>query len=376
MIPEQIPNSLSELIRYFIQSENKPASSSKKDREGFYIYEMGRGIKQISRQSFADFEDTRTPWPYPFLKSAWFAIFFTNPSSPENYHVWFLKFPLDEQGKLVQAARDDYLKQFYDKILEKQSINVAQEAESPYGFKPSTEKMANINAIVKHKINKLPSSYYQDLLDYIYPQQNNDKTVLEQWDNWQSLGYQGLADLSCRMHNKYKQKKIELQLAENIQYLPIKMLSALSTCLEHHCLSEHLVDAIVLRAQKHHQADNMIACLRAISASNNQAINDLLKQALKSDYKGNIELLAVACGRCWNNLKEPWLMQLFLEALATVKVVNNSSIEAFTIMVSDLLFIPGMREVVLEQFRNPQRSDKLTLAIGAFYSSTGRSSTR
>jgi len=375
LIPEQIPSSISDLILFFNQAEKKQSSPANKEFDPFYVYEMGRGIKQISRQTFTDFENTSIAWPYPFLQSAWFAVFFSNPTNPDDYHVWFLKFPLDEQGKLVQAARDDYLKQFYNKIIEKQNINAAQEAESPYGFKPSEEKMANINAIIKHQTNKLPSQYYQDVLNYLFQQQQFDQTKIKPWDNWQTLGYQGLADLSCYMHNEYNQKTIEQQLAESIEYLPIEMFKALSTCLEHHQLSKQLVDSIVLRVTKNNQLDNMIACLRSISASNNQAINALLKQALTSDYKGNIELLAVACGRCWNSLKEPWLMQLFLEALATVETNNKSSIDAFNIMVSDLLFIPGMRPIVLEQFRNSQRSDQLTMAIGGFYSATGVSST-
>jgi hypothetical protein len=372
-LPEQMPSTLTELIQFFIHG-GETQSSIDNNEDIFYIYEMGRGIKQINRQTFADFEDTSIAWPYPFLKSAWFALLFANPENPDNFHVWFLKFPLDEQGKLIQAARDDYLKQFYERIIEKQHINAAQEAESPYGFKPSEEKMANINAIVKHQTNKLPSAYYQDVLHYIYQENKSEKTDLKQWDNWQTLGYQGLADLSSYMHNEYNQKIIEQQLAQSIEYLPIAMLKALSSCLEHHQLSKQLVDVIVLRATKHNQLDNMVACLRSISASDNQAVNTLLKHALNSDYKANIELLAVACGRCWNNLKEPWLMQLFLEALAIVKTANKSSNEAFNIMVSDLLFIPGMRTTVLEQFRNPQRSDELTMSIGNFYSETGLSS--
>ncbi|MFK5894505.1 MAG: DUF3549 family protein [Pseudomonadota bacterium] len=375
-LPQTPPASLSELIRYFSQDKAETAFDPNKNQQTFYIYEMGRGIKQLSNQLFADFEDTITPWPYPFLRSAWFALFFTDPENSEDYHVWFLKFPLDEQGKLVQAARDDFLKQFYNQIQKRQSNQTNKDnlittdslaAESPYGFKPSEEKIANINAIVKHKINKLPSKYYLDVLKYLYPQQLENK---QQWDGWKSLGYQGLADLTCHMHNQYHEKIIEQQLADNIQFLPIEMLKALSTCLEHHQLSQALADALTKRALKLNQLDNMIACLRSISASNKQSINSLLKQALSSDYKGNIELLAVVCGRCWDNLQEPWLMQLFLEALARTETTKGSSAEAFNIMVNDLLFIPGMRETLLEQFRNPQRSTELTIAIGAFYSST------
>ncbi len=371
-LPDTLPASISELIRYFSKYKQEISYRSKRNIQTFNIFEMGRAIKQISNQVFVDFEETLVPWPYPFLRSAWFALFFTDTVNSKDYHVWFLKFPLDEQGKLVQAARDDYLKQFYKQIQKQQNNfadnNILSTTESPYGFKPSEEKMANINAIVKYKIRKLPSSYYLDVLDYIYSYQQEKEQ--QQWANWKSLGYQGLADLTCRMDNNYHDKTIGRQLAENIQYLPIEMLKALSTCLEHHQLSDYLVEALVVHAQKHKHRDNMIACLRSISASNIQSTNSLLKLALTSEYKTNIELLAVICSRCWNNLKEPWLMQLFLEALATTNNTNASNAEAFNIMVSDLLFIPGMRETLLEQFSNPQRSNELTIAIGEFYSST------
>jgi hypothetical protein len=370
-ISEKAPSTLLELIHYFSNSRTENSDSIPPN---YHIYEMGRGIKSIDTALFTEFEAANTPWPYPFIKSAWFALFFTpskqdmGTEKPDYFHIWFLKFPLDEQGLLVQNARDTYIKQFLDQVgsSSKEDITLkVSTIDSPYGFKPSEEKMANINAIIKHRLNQLPSQYYQAVLHYLYKEKGKE-------NNWQSLGYQGLADLSCYMHNHYQNKKIEEKLSESIEQLPIEMLKALSTCLEHHQLSKQLDASIQSRAIKTQhldipqQLENMIACLRCISASKNSSlINVLLKQALESTYRENIELLAVVCGRCWNNLKEPWIMLLFLEALA----VNSSGLEAFNIMVRDLLFIPGMRDTLLEQFRNPQRSPELTIAIGDFYSS-------
>ncbi len=377
-IVKDIPNSLTELVNYFNPEKKSPLNYSKTPKK-FHIYEMGRGIKKISKTLFMDFESTNTPWPYPFLRSAWFALFFTQSGGQNNYHIWFLKFPLDEQGKLVVASRDEFLNQFYEQIKNKHELSFDQAdsyvADNPYGFKPSEEKMANINAILKYQQKLLPSTYYQNVLNYLFFPPDVSQKITEQdktkhWQQWGNLGYQGLADLACHIKNKFKKRQIEEQLSENIKFLPIPMLKALSTCLEHHKLSMPLVTAIVEHAQKSGQVETLIACLRAISASDILQVNILLKQALNSHYKNHIELLAVTCGRCWESLKEPWLMLLFLEALAlTDKGKKQAGNEAFNIMVSDLIFIPEMREHVLNQFRNPDRSAQLTLAIGDFYAS-------
>ncbi|MFK5984209.1 MAG: DUF3549 family protein [Pseudomonadota bacterium] len=380
-IPEQIPASLSELIIYFNQYKadlNTTSDTKKNQQKAFYIYEMGRGIKQISNKLFADFESAKTAWPYPFLRSAWFALFFTHPDNKDDYHVWFLKFPLDEQSKLIQVARDDFLKHFYGQIISKENVSLddadTYATDSAYGFKPSEEKMANINAILKLQQNIVPSKFYQQVLEYIYHPLDQQLTDTEQakqpyWLEWKNLGYQGLADLSCHMRNTFQQEVIEQQLASRIKFLPLPMLNALSSCLEHHQLSSTLANSLLAHAlQSSDNAETIIACLRSISASDKQITNELLKQALKSDYKSHIELLAVICGRCWENLKEPWLMLLFLEALALSSTNKNTKTDAFDIMITDLIFIPEMREAVLEQFRSPQRSTQLTLAIGNFYS--------
>jgi hypothetical protein len=54
---------------------------------------------------------------------------------------------------------------------------------------------------------------------------------------------------------------------------------------------------------------------------------------------------------------------LFLERLAE----NSAGQEAFNLCMADLLYIPGMREPVLASVRDPKRSEKLSIAIGALF---------
>jgi len=357
-------NTLAELITFFSQKQEEGSSDIESNSPAhFHIYEMGRSIRKISAQEFADFEDTLIPWSYPFLKQAWFALVFTEPKQPNEFTVWFLKFPLDEQAKLVQVARNDYLKQFIDSIYIDKTENISQ--ESPYGFTPNEEKRANFNAIVTKQLTGTASSFYPACLDYVHA-----KTELDQWPE---LGYQGIADVCARLDEKHHGKSNLQALYEIIPQLPDEPFRAFSSCLENHSLNSKLSQQIYKRAITLNNNDNDMACLRALSqaSSDSTALSQLLTKILplnidsfeeiQTEYP--IELMAILSGRCWEQLKQEKVMQAFLEALARVPEGQ----ESFNVIVSDLLFIPGMRDCVLQQIRNPNRSTKLSHAIGHFF---------
>jgi len=359
-------NTLAELISFFSQNQkqdNKAITTAQ-----FHIYEMGRSIRKVSQESFADFEETIIPWPYPFLKQAWFALVFTEQKCPDDFTVWFLKFPLDEQAKLVQVARNDYLKQFIDSIYINKPENISQ--ESAYGFTPNDEKRANFNAIVKKQLGIPASSFYQDCLDYVH-----GKKELSQW---QELGYQGIADVCSRLDEKHLGKSTLQALYEIIPQLPDEPFRAFSTCLENHSLNNKLALQIYKRAIEKDDANNDMACLRALSQSTEEsggqrALTQLTEKLLplkinsltdiKEQY--SIELMAIFSGRCWEQLKDEEVMYAFMEALARVPEGQ----ESFNVIIADLLYIPGMRDLVLQQIRKPERSPELSKAIGYFFQS-------
>ena len=45
-------------------------------------------------------------------------LVFWSPTLPDKHYIWFLKFPLDEQGLLVQAARDEFLSMLLERVGE------------------------------------------------------------------------------------------------------------------------------------------------------------------------------------------------------------------------------------------------------------------
>jgi len=348
-LPPTTFSTLVELIQYF-------SSSNKKS---FKVYDMGRRISEISLSGFIDFEQANIPWPTPLLQSAWFAICFNSSSTDTNF--WFLKFPLDEQGKLIQASRDDYIAQFIAQIdgkvrADNQLTN--KNVESIYGFKPSEEKLANINAIYKAQLGLEASKYFHEVVDYLN-EKNNKKL-----SNWQHLGYQGIADFCSRLTTQPKLVKLLSDHLTSVNYsIPQTVLNSFASCLEHLCLPKSL-EKKWLNNIDFTQLEQVITGLRVVSLSQTPKIQtEFIKSCLNSKFKTYIELLALISGRNWECLHNPELMLLYLEALA----VNSEGEQSFTILCHDLMFIPGMREYVLEQFRNPKRSEQLTTAIGLLY---------
>ena len=59
-------------------------------------------------------------------------------------------------------------------------------------------------------------------------------------------------------------------------------------------------------------------------------------------------------------------MKEYLDKLASIP----DGQQAFNQQVTDLMFVPDMRPLVLAQFRSPERSEKLGAAIGGLMSGT------
>lgn len=350
----------------------------------FQCYNMGRLIQAVDQQSFIDFEQNQSPWHSPFLQYAWLAIVFWQDATPKDHSVWFLKLPLDELAKLNLLARDDFLRTLLS-ALDKPKGSAAKvlhslEAalkDSPYGFQPKDEQMANFHAIV-HKQFSLPASqYYQPTQEYL-----TDKRFFSQWSQ---LGIQGIADFSARLDEHYidsnKQKKSNEQLLiDSLPYLPPEVFSVFAHSLENHPSSPPLTQAIyqVLINTLEQKTLNpqliivSISSIRSTAQAQDKTLQaQLIHRLLSSAIANDVELLATIAGRCWLLLTNKALLSLFLEALAdTQSLITKQTIQqqtAFNTIIADLMFIPNMRQNILELFRSEQRSEQLTRAIGSFF---------
>jgi hypothetical protein len=329
------------------------------------FFDIGRRLEKIPRDRFLQFERTEIPYPYPLQQQAWFALVLENGESGSEHSIWFLRLPLDEQGKLLQAARDDFMHRLLERVGE--NLQAAKEGgvveaaleDNPYSFKPKEERMATFHSRLSRLLKQPPSKYYPHAREYFAGELG--------WDQWSFVGYQGIADMAARLD----QEDNETTLTGAIPLLPGQPFQALCHCLENEMISIELTAALLERVKavlEENPADIGIpsAAIRGCARSRSQTLQlELVRTILESEAGNHIEILAAISGRCWELLQQEELRLLFLERLA----VNNAGQDAFNQCLSDLLFVPGMREPLLASVRNPNRSERLATAIGTLFQS-------
>lgn len=329
----------------------------------FRVFDMGRRVSKISATEFAAFENAQFSYPLPFQRSALFGIIFWHPQADKQHFVWFLQFPLDEQGLLLQSARDEFLVMLLERVGE--SMLAAADGnklegalkDSPYSFTPREDKMAAFNALATFELGLKASQYYPDAHRYF-----TGKTAKDSWDK---LGMQGVADVAVRLTDSEDAPA----LADNLALLPEQPFHVLCTFLE------NVSPSATLTAQLQHKLTEQLtreepdtaticACLRAASNSRESGLVDkMVISVLEHPCSRNVEVLAVIGGRCWETLKHGGIGKLYVEQLAH----NDAGYPAFSQLLADLVFVPGMREPVMQALRDPQRSDTLSAHVGTMF---------
>ncbi|MDF2182136.1 DUF3549 family protein [Neptuniibacter sp. CAU 1671] len=326
------------------------------------FFDMGRRISKLSTEQFAKIENQQIPYPLPYLHHAWLALMLWNPKDKAQGVVWFLKLPLDEQGFLVQAVRDDLL----NRLLQNASnlLNSGGDTDTPdalkdnpFSFKPDQEKMAVFHAYSTLVTAEPPSSFYRPAQNYF--------SGADGFSDWQSLGFQGIADLVVR----HQQESNSAMLTKAIPFLPDVPFEALCTCLENIEPEHGLYEALCTRAEQTLQrgqanSNHIAALIRGLSNGRDQGRKlSLLQQIVGSDYALEPEVIAAIATRCTESLQHPELLQPFLEKLAAGKAGQTG----FSRILSDLMFLPALRALILMQFRGQQRSETLSQAIGEMF---------
>ncbi|MES9871345.1 MAG: DUF3549 family protein [Sedimenticola sp.] len=327
------------------------------------LFDMGRRITRISRDQFLKFEKTELPYPYPMQQQAWFALLFQDEERKIEPFIWFLRFPLDEQGKLLQAARDDFMHRLVERVGE--NLQAAESGEqldavlkdNPYTFKPRDDRMAVFHAKATRLLKQPHSQYFDHAREYF----SGDLG----WDQWSFVGYQGIAEMaSLQDEDEFGQI-----LASAIPQLPERPLEALCHCLENEPLTLAITRAVLERMKQllcEPEPDLMLvaAGIRAVSCSTSQNLKrELIEAVLAHPCASRIEPLAAISGRAWEILQDETVRRNYLERLAE----NSEGQEFFNQCLSDLLFLPGMRAPLLGALRDPERSERLSQAIGALF---------
>lgn len=327
----------------------------------YRVFDMGRRVVKLSSESFSAFELANEPYPKPFQKKALFGVIFWNPKQAEQQYVWFLNFPLDEQGLLIQAARDEFLVMLLDRVGE--CMLAAEDGkhiegalkDSPYTFKPREDKMAAFNAQATNALVNPASSYYDDALAYF--------TGKIESNAWQKLGMQGVADVAIRAHD-------DAELIKNISNLANEPFLVLSGFLENSeitpALAEVLSEKLTQELQKNQPDITLLtAYIRAASHTSATGIlHSMVKAVLQHDISRDIEVLATVSGRVWHMLEQEELAHLFVEQLAN----NSVGQDAFSQLLADLIYLPTMRQHIMKQLRSEMRSEAVSQAVGKMFS--------
>ncbi len=327
------------------------------------LFDMGRRITEISSEDFLLIENGVTPYPLPLQRHIWLALLFPQADSQRETSAWFLKLPLDEQAKLNQFARDDLMQRLLERMGENAASKIVPDPvatalqDNPYSFKPRDELLAVFHAKVSRLLETPVSKHHDHALAYFRGELG--------WDQWSFLGYQGIADIAARIDEDDTTALLKAAIPE----LPARPLEALCQCLEHARPSVGLASALAATATaqlESGQPETVIiaAAIRGVSNCQSAAVRDrLLTTVLSHPVSRKGAILTAVSGRAWEALKTRELASAFLTQLAE----NSEGQSLFNQCLSDLLYIPGMREPLLHALRAPERPPTLSEAVGNFF---------
>ncbi|WP_010325106.1 DUF3549 family protein [Marinobacterium stanieri] len=321
------------------------------------VFDMGRRISKLSLEQFHRIEDSKLPYPTPFQHLAWVAVLIWNPKQKQENAVWFLRLPLDEQGLVAPAARDDLLKRLIQNVVNSKNGQLDEDAlkDNPYSFTPEQGRMAAFHALASKEMKTAASSHYERAHAWFHDQLPEDE--------WPTLAYQGLADISMRLD----QDSNAAALARKLPSMPAPVLENLCPLLENvqpaPAVQKELL-ALLQDALKSDDSNRVAALARALS----NITDELAKQAwvaevLQSPHAAKAEVITVITTRCESALLEPKVLHLFLEQLAQ----GEAGQAGFSRILAELMFMPVHRALLLQAFRQPERSPALEQAIGEMF---------
>lgn len=320
----------------------------------FRIFDIGRRVSKISKETFSKVEENQLPHPFPHQGHAHLAIAFWQGKEQSPY-LWFAKLPLDERGLLNLGARNHFVAIIVEALGTDLSADPTEkQAEllqaNPYIFEPSQYKLAFLHSLISASLKQPASSYYQPAIDYL---------IKKDWQNWQNIGVQGLTDLAVR----FETDNLTSLVSDALPHLPKKVLAVFSGALENVTLPHTLCHAL-LNMQSQSTLDNEAKLLyfRALSCSqHDESIREFIKESLNNEKEANQEFVITIAGRFWESLENEATCLAFLELVA------GKFPELFAPLFRDLVAIPGLRAVIFANMRNEQRSEELGKAIGALF---------
>ena len=326
-------------------------------------FDLGRRVRSLPAATAEKFETGAIPWPYPYLRQAWCGLLlWPKDDSQAEPVVWFLRLPLDEQGKLLLPIRDRFLRQLMAALAPQQAnatnghdpAKLLQQAleGSELTYSPPADRRAVFHAKAAKVLQRSVSEHLAAVKTYV-----EDPRSLP----WEQLAVQGIADLCIRW------QEVQPALERNMSDYAAPVFNTLCQGLESETIDHRITQAICARGRQQLHAEQadlalLTAAVRGISHSQATGMRrDFLLEVLESAAGNTGEILAAIGSRCCEDLHEPELAHLWLEKLAA-----SQPQKTFNLLLTDLLFLPDVRSILLDMLRNPERPESVARAFGNF----------
>lgn len=324
----------------------------------YRVFDMARAIRPVSSQVFLEIENALQPAPFPKQQHAWFGVLFFNKQLSNEQYIWFVKLPLDEQGLIISAGRQQFL-EIVVKALGQQLDNKNnpnnQLPDNPFTFVPTQQQLADFNSICRVELDLPLSEHFSTATHYLNNPSEND---------WHNVPLQGIADFTASI----TQGSLGNLYIKQFSKLAPEIQHALCASLENHphC---HEISGLLIDWYRQQPTDEkrLQSVLRGLCQSqDHSAVKYFLKSILVSDQKHVNSVLMLIAARHWLHLTDSDILKPYIELLA------NSDIDTFTGLYSDLVQIPAIRQTMLSVLRWPEKSSSLTQAIGQLFGQNTR----
>ena len=330
----------------------------------FSVLDMGRGMAELPAQTFLEIENGQRMVPWPRQQHAWFAVIFWNNQPQAQEYIWFLKFPVDEQGLLVTATRNHFLQIIVDALgssLSDDTEKAEKLPDNPYTFVPNQSVMAQFSAFTRQLFNKPQAQGVTEVEEYI-----RHPAVMD----WTKLSVQAIADVALRLSDN----ALTEPLIRQMDLYAADFIQTLLHAAENTPLPDEFEQALVTTLEQGLTPDDEkrldLARLRALASNQPAArVQRLLTQLLASEQPVDMDTLSVIAGRHFVQFDES-LLKAFFEQVAMVDEKKQFNGALFQGFFADLVRLPALRDQVLALLRTPERSDSLARAIGALFSQT------
>ena len=304
----------------------------------YHIYDVSRKVQLIDNKQFAAIEQASQPYPFPIQRQAQIAIAYWNESRQP--WIWFLNFKLDERGLLSQGDVGQFLKYVMEAMGTRLNQEMSDEqqqklANNPFTFKPKDDKLAVFHSLLRAKLELSTSQYYAHAQQYLQGELG--------WDNWQTVGLQGITDVSARLHQDDNGRMVRAAL----NHMASEPRYALLGALEHVDLPEKLSQRLFELAEKECHADEadlflLSAYVRALSGGKPEQLESLITTILASARLSHQEVLIAIAGRSWLPLTTPKLAESYL-----IRLAQTGNQTLFNQLFADLVMMPSLRLVLL-----------------------------